>query len=176
MMDMLYLNEMSLNPVAMAWKHGPKMGSKGKMARWARARNHAKRSFCPSWRIRCVCSLWATSTWICFRWGQLEVRMTRWFSHQFGGVEELKIVIFQQSWKYRILIDAVLYKKSRVTPQLWWTWGWMILILSKLSNIKNVQQKMFSCLLAFFPPHKSIQKKKIPPEKYYFTLQKKPVG
>lgn len=112
----------------------------------------------------------------CFRWGHWEVRMTRWFSHQFGGAEELKIVIFQQSWKYGMLIDAVLYKKSRVNPQLWWTWGWMLLILSKWWNVKNVQQKMFSCLLAFFPPHKSILKKESFRKKSFLPYKKPTVG
>ena len=69
--------------------------SKGKMARWARARNHEKRSFCPSWRIRCVCSLWATSTWICYQMGSLEVGWGE--CAPIGGVEELKIVIFNKA-------------------------------------------------------------------------------
>lgn len=69
--------------------------SKGKMARWARARNHAKRLFCPSWRIRCVCSLWATSTWICFRWGHWKFGWGE--CAPIGGVQELKIVIFNKA-------------------------------------------------------------------------------
>ena len=72
------------------------------MARWARARNHEKRSFCPSWTIRCVCSLWATSTWtlpdgvIGSSGDKVNVLI--------GGVADCD---FQQNWTYRILMDAV---------------------------------------------------------------------